>query len=694
MSGIPTQASEILVDTPDSVSPTAADAAKTASTQGNSLVSWIVDRVNKWEDQRNRGYNRLWSEYWRMWRGQWADDDRNRQSERSRLIAPALAQAAESSVAEIEEALFAKAVWFDVAEGSVPAEQKGAALAARDLLLEDAEKANVKGAIAEAILNGALFGTGIVQVSTQVVADTRPTRDPQSQQLKPAAKDKVLVTVEAIRPDEFIPDPAGKRIEEMLGCAVRRQRPVHVVLERIEQGVYLKSALPLIHPMRRLRNYDVDIHDPQSIMTVANADELVIVEYHGKVPLHLLETAGTAKSELDDVLKQSALTARKEGDDGPLVEALVTIANDSVLLRAVPSPFTMKDRSILAFQYETVPGRFWGRGVMEKGYNPQKALDATIRAYIDALGYVAAPMLGVDSGRLPRGAKLEVRPGKVWATQGPPHEVLNPVKIGELDVNLFQTAAEMERMVQMGTGAFDTASALKNQTQSGASGLAANSMFMGAFVKRAKRAIANVDRNLVQPLITKMMWRYAQFDPARYPDVYDFTVKATLGIMAREVEAIQQTQLMMALPQEFPQVKLALAQGMLENSAISNKSQILQLVNQALQPPPPEQQQKQQHMQDLQLQAAEAEAQGKLLANQKTIAEIRETLSRANMEAHKGQISELQVQQEQQRIQLQQQDINNFQEQNRIAAQRLFIDNKKADAALISAHKKPSGKAG
>jgi hypothetical protein len=89
-----------------------------------------------------------------------------------------------------------------------------------------------------------------------------------------------------------------------------------------------------------------------------------------------------------------------------------------------------------------------------------------------------------------------------------------------------------------------------------------------------------------------------------------------------------------------------------------------------------------------------AQAEEILLKNQLTIAQIRETLARAAMEGVKGQVTVAQVQQEQQRIALQQQDIENFAEQNRIAHARLFIDNKKADAALISAHKKPSGSSG
>jgi len=214
-------------------------------------------------------------------------------------------------------------------------------------------------------------------------------------------------------------------------------------------------------------------------------------------------------------------------------------------------------------------------------------------------------------------------------------------------------------------------------------------MLMGAFVKRAKRAIFNVDRNLLTPLVTKCLWRYMQFDPVRYPEHYDFQVKTTMGIVAREVEAMQLTQLMMSLPEEYHQVKLVLAQGIVQNSTVANKTQILQAVNQILNPPPPTPEQ--QHMQKLQQEAAEAELQDKLLKSQLTIAKIRETLARAAMEGHKAGVSDQQIQIEQARLAQEWANINNQKDQIAVSRDKLKIDNKKADAALIAAHKKPTG---
>lgn len=676
MANIPTQGQSIIVDTPESVG---AKLVEYKVQPGEELVSWVVGRIGPWRDHRNMHYSKKWAEWWRMWRGQWAEDDRNRQSERSRLIAPALAQAIEMTVSEVEEAVFSKEVWFDIVD-DVADEDKNDALQARDYLLEDMSAVNASDALSEAILNAALFGTGIVKISVEVAAEKRAERDEQTQAMTAYSNDRVYVCVDSVRPDEFIPDPAGRTIQEMLGVAHEmRKKPLHAALEKIEAGVYRSDALPFLAPGQRSQSDDIDMTDDGAAVTSTDSQTLDIIEYHGKVPAKLLRKLNTERSAVDDLLDSSE--PADEGE-GPLVEAIVTIANESVLLRAMANPFVMKDRSIVAFQFEKVPGRFWGRGVSEKGYNPQKALDAEIRARIDALGFVSSPMLGVDSGRVPRGFKMEIKPGKIWLTQGNPQEVLQPVGIGDINPNTFNQAAEMERMVQMGTGAFDTATALKSQSQSGSNSLSANSMLMGAFVKRAKRSIRNVSSNLLEPVVHKILWRYMQFDPIRYKSDTKFQIKAGLGIMAREVEQMQMTQLIGMMPEQFGAVTLTLAQGLVEHSSVPNKAQIMQQINEALKPPSEEEQAKKKQLADLQFEAAKGEAQKVLLENQKIIAEMRKLLAEASVAAKKGDVEDDKLIQEQQRIAIQYKELELLEQQNQLAMQKLHLELRKLDQKI------------
>lgn len=672
---IPTTGNEILVDTPEDASATAT-ALRTVQ-PGQELVGWVMGKIGPWEQHRERGYARKWAEYWRMWRGQWSEEDRNRLSERSRLIAPALAQAIEMTASEIEEAIFGKETWFDIVD-DIADDKKDDALKARDFLLEDMDCVNAKDQLTEAVLNSAIFGTGIVKINTFIGRDDKPTRNDATKKLEAQGNERVYVSIESIRPDEFIPDPSGITIKDMLGCAHRVKKPLHSILEKIENGTYRKDALALLTGAGRVDNPDIDPQDPQSMTMPTETDEVDVVEYHGKVPLKLYNKITESKSQLDQMLDFDLKLTPEKGD-GPLVECIVTIANGHVLLRAMVNPFVMKDRSIVTFQHEKVPGRFWGRGVSEKGYNPQKALDAGIRAYIDALGYVSAPMLGVDAGRVPKGFKMEVKPGKVWLTQGPPNEVLQPVQIGQLDTNLFNMSAEMERMVQMGTGAFDTASAIGQQSQSGSNSLSSNSMLMGAFVKRSKRSVQNVERNLVYPVIQKVMWRYMQFEPRRYPKDFEFRVKAGMGIVAREVEAMQMTQMMGMIPEQFGGVSVMLAKGVIEHTALPNKAEIIAEIARATAPPPEEQQKKQKELQDLQFEAVKAQAQGEILKNQKTLAEIRKLLAEAQKFQHQAGVEDDKVIIEQQKIQQMMDENATYREQNRIALARLAQQDRMLD---------------
>ena len=63
----------------------------------DSLEGWVMNKCDQWRDHYESNYSDQHEEYYRLWRGIWAGEDSLRQSERSRLISPALQQAVESS---------------------------------------------------------------------------------------------------------------------------------------------------------------------------------------------------------------------------------------------------------------------------------------------------------------------------------------------------------------------------------------------------------------------------------------------------------------------------------------------------------------------------------------------------------------------------------------------------------------------
>ena len=73
-----------------------------------SLSEWVITKCESWRDYYESNYEYRFEEYYRLWRGQWNPEDSQRASERSRIISPALQQAVESNVAELEEATFGR----------------------------------------------------------------------------------------------------------------------------------------------------------------------------------------------------------------------------------------------------------------------------------------------------------------------------------------------------------------------------------------------------------------------------------------------------------------------------------------------------------------------------------------------------------------------------------------------------------
>jgi len=550
-------------------------------TQYQALASWLSYRLEGWRTHRDVNYVTQWDEYYRLWRGIWLQSDRTRESEKSRLISPALQQAVESSVAELEEATFGRGKWFDLQDDHLDQDPQDAEFI-RNLLQEDLEKTGVKDAVCEIFLNAAIYGTGVGKIVVEQNIERSPVEQPVEGTMTSTRQlteyPIIDVKVEPISPKEFLIDPSANSIDEALGVAHEVIKPRYHVVDGIKSGIYRDVPLDGDYDTVRFG------FDPESKMA-DESDSVKITEYWGLVPKRFLKP----KVDKDDF----EYTKKDE-----LVEAVVTLVNDEYILRAEENAFMMKDRPFISYQHDIVPNKFWGRGVCEKGYNPQKALDAEMRARIDSLALTTTPMMAADATRLPRGVKFEVRPGKTILTNGDPRNAIMPLNMGTTDQNTFTQVASLQNMIQMGTGSADVGSA-DRATSSGMS------MAQSASIKRQKRTLMNFQNTFLIPMINKSMWRKIQFDVDRYPvNDYKFVPYSTMGIMAKELEMTQMVQMLQAIPKDSPAFNVILL-AMMQNSSIHNRDQIVNGLMQGQQPNPEQQQMQQAHME---LQMAQAQA--------------------------------------------------------------------------------------
>lgn len=549
--------------------------------EDSTVESWVMSKCDQWRDHYNTNYQERFDEYYRTWRGIWDKNDSMRESERSRLIAPATQQAVESSVAEIEEATFGRGAFFDIKDDLQDPNQGDVELL-KVQLTEDMHFSKARSSIGECLINAAVFGTGIGELVLdeieELTAATQPTLEGQMTAVGVNRRERMIVRLDPIMPQNFLIDPLATNVEDAVGVAVDKMVPHHQVQQGIDSGIYRDVEIGRVQS-------ESEIEDASKIVYGHNDDMVRLTKYYGLVPTDLLKN-----QELDENEELQDMVDLSE-EEGSYTEVIMVIANESEILKIEKNPYMKKDRPVIAFSWDKVPFKFWGRGICEKGYNSQKALDAELRARIDALALTVHPMMAVDASRMPRGAKLDIRAGKTILTNGNPSEVLQPFKFGSLDQVSFAQAAQLQQMVQQSTGAIDSSGVPAGLNGEGTA--AGISMGLGAVIKRHKRTLVNFQENFLIPFIEKAACRYMQFTPELYPvKDYKFVATSSLGVVAREYEVTQLVQLLQTMSPESPAYPL-LIESIVENMSLTNRDQIIQALRQANQPTPEQQQEAQ-----------------------------------------------------------------------------------------------------
>jgi hypothetical protein len=561
------------------------------------LTAFVTDHCNRWREYRDTNFLPQYLEYERIFRGQWASEDKTRESERSRIVTPATQQAVETRHAEIMEAIFGQGEFFDIEDDI--RDYNGNPIDVELIkaqLMEDFKKDKIRKSIDQIELMAEIYGTGIgeivVKTEKEYVPATQAIPNMQGQAaIGVMEKDRIGVKIMPINPKNFLFDPNGTSIDDCMGVAIEKYISIHKIVQGIEKGIYRKVDIGTA-------GEDTDLEPTQEVSQYQD-EKVLLLTYYGLVPREYLNNLKENK-DIVELFPENSVAE----DYSDMVEAIVVIANDGQLLKAEENPYMMKDRPVLSYQDDTVPNRLLGRGTVEKAFNMQKAIDAQTRSHLDSLALTTSPMIAMDANRLPRGMKFEVKPGKAILTNGAPSEILYPFKFGSTDPNNLATAKDFERMLLQATGTLDSQGMISNVARDGGQG--GMSMAVASIIKKYKRTLVNFQEDFLIPFIKKAAFRFMQFDPERYPSVdMNFIPTATLGIIAREYEQQQFIGLLQTLGPNTPVLPVIL-KGILANSSLSNRMELIAMLEKMAQPDP-QAQEMQQVQQQLAMQAAQAQ---------------------------------------------------------------------------------------
>jgi hypothetical protein len=590
------------------------------------LVTYVTSHCDRWRDFKETNYQAHWDAYERLYYGIWSDEDKTRESERSRLVSPAIRQAVDNKTSEIIEATTGRGEFFELFDNVQ--DENGTNLdveMVKRQLHEDLKKYKVDKNWSEVNRNAEIYGAGFAEIQIKDTVDFVPATQPipgmEAAAIGVMEKNVTAVFIKSIHPRNMLWDPNSDSVEDGLGVAVEEYTSLFKVVKGIEDGIYRKVD---IGP-----EYTDDDLEPTQLDELYQDGKVRILRYYGLVPKKFLDIVENDGKEVENLFPDT----HEANEYEDLVEAVVVIANGSKLLKAEANPYMMKDRPILCYVPEKVPGRVIGVGTVQKGYNMQKAIDAQLRSHLDSLALTTAPMMAADATRLPRGVSYKVQPGKTLLTNGNPNEILFPFKFGNTDPGNIQTAQQFETMLLQATGTLDSQS-MVGSVAGGESGGAAMSMAMSSIIKKNKQALMTFQDDFLIPMIKKIAFRYMQFDPERYPSRdFTFSPASTLGIIAREYEQQQFIGLLQTLGPDSPVLPLVL-RGIIKGSSLSNKEELIEQLQQMSQPDPAQQEaaQAQQQMQMALLQAQVAKLEAEAMEAQARAQEAQAKAQKAMME--------------------------------------------------------------
>ena len=175
------------------------------------------------------------------------------------------------------------------------------------------------------------------------------------------------------------------------------------------------------------------------------------------------------------------------------------------VLYAAMNPDPLSQRPYRKACYDEIPGAFWGRSIPDLASTPQQMCNAIACALADNLAIASGPMAWVHADRFADGEQsMEMFPWKLWQLKSDPTQGVNP-GIGFFQPNdnsekLMNTLDKWEIRADDATGI--PRYTYGNERAGGSADTATGlSMLMNNAAKGLRRAIGNIDANVIAPTI-------------------------------------------------------------------------------------------------------------------------------------------------------------------------------------------------
>ena len=426
-----------------------------------------------------------------------------------------------------------KEAGLNFAEGASPdpqaLERSPAKEAARNmqvLIHDQIEESGGSSELRNALLESALFGTGIVKGPFNYNKTlSRWTVDEEGERVYEPLNVRVP-RIEFVSIWDFFPDPSATSIDDCEYIVHRHRMNKSQLRALSKMPFFNKDAIRgclQMGPNYTEKDYEHELKDDQRTEDYGSG-QFEVLEYWGIMDAEYAREVGM---ELPD-----------EVDDLDEVQVNAWVSNGK-LLRGVVNPFTPYRLPYNAFPYERNPYSFFGIGVAENMDDSQQIMNGHARMAIDNLALAGSLVFDVDESALVGGQSMDIYPGKVFRRQaGMPGQAIHGVKFPNTSQENMMMFDKFRQLADEQTG-IPSYSHGQTGVQSMTRTASGMSMLLGAASLNIKTVIKNIDDFLLKPLGEAYYQWNMQFFEGKLDIQGDLEVRAmgTNSLMQKEVRS-------------------------------------------------------------------------------------------------------------------------------------------------------------
>ncbi len=354
-------------------------------------------------------------------------------------------------------------------------------------------------------------------------------------------KNALVKEWERVDPFNIYPAPHSTDVND--GFLIERhrlQRKQLVELKGVEgySDAAIDSVLDMygrggLHEWLRIDTQKAQAEGKSTLAIMQNTDALIdALQFHGSVQGKMLIEWGMSPEQIPDPLKE--------------YDCEVWLIGSWVIKATLNyDPFGRKP--YYKASYEEIPGVFWGNSVADLVRDCQTVCNSAARALVNNMGIASGPQVYVNVDRIPPGENItQMYPWKIWPTLSdpygsntPPVEFFQPGSLANELMGVYEKFSVLADEYS-GVPRYMTGDASAGGAGRTASGL---SMLMGNAGKAIKGVIANIDENVIAPLVERLYlynMRY-ETDPELKGDV-KVVAKGASGLVQRDQAQVRRNE--------------------------------------------------------------------------------------------------------------------------------------------------------